>query len=1162
MTQFLPPSPPHARTGKMIPLLCAFIVSGMAIAATVPETISLAGWTAKTDARATASIATEPQELAHAANTMAADLFRVNYHSPERANISLVPPEPVPLPDDLKNLTLWFARAEGDFTLLFNIRDAAGAHHELKVNTSRLPHGGPVGWKQHRAREWSIWSQATSYRIDTPADIAERAQPEYQDATRALVWPRPLSLAGITIKPAKSPAYDALGAGPAVKAGTGSLFLAELTTLTKNGFEAAWSWTFSSRCRQGRDTPPVLFLDDLTLADADTRYEVTLHRGYQGPVIWSRGGEASSNRKDPVTLFRQRILLPELPRGRYFLNTKTWKPDGTFNEDRQFLELVVIQNRDTPPLPPPGAQPDSGFQLRSDMPSHVFPHTVATAALRLTLPAARTNANATVHVRIVDYNNRALMRKNFPRPTDGDDLRVSLPVEPGMEYFATAELLDNGRLLDRAHLHFGVESPPEPSATRVPDSVPDRDAVLSGKVHYNAEYWEGDRPSRVFPWINNMEPAAFELFLQQAVRAGAKSVSIGDLWGNHEMLPGVYQWHELDRRIERAAHHGLKAFLAYTGDGSEGRQFSFPLWLDAAIRIDQAGDTPSRTFAPSWWDPAVRDGWLRYYKRLVTHVLANPNVIGYRITNYQLAGKTAGWGVDPSRLDYSAPARAEFARWIGSLNKTPDRNALPPPPPPNMGALFSLPGVNERDLPGPDLSEAFQNFVNFNTYSHHARLADFFAAIRSLDPRRQIQVDQKPFPYAIERSIPLLRDGGVLKNEDSPNFNAAVLRSMCVQAGVPYAEELHNHMPTSRSISDATNFWSSYLSDGIFWLMRWHSRMIVKNETTPPAGGFSQNTAESMLDYQRDTLPAWEEWIRARQIEPEVLVFGSRAQGLLANWRSGGDYDIEGIRTFNALFAWHQVPPHFANEYTDWVRLDRFKTIFVCGEVMPLRAIERLVAHVRGGGGGGNKIVLVGNPGKYCPERPAERDLLRRLLRDTPGIDFTAQIREIAEPRRQPAPGVPEWQAPFGFPAQELDAILAWAGVTRRVSVKGGQRTGQATNTSGAADARFECQLRASPDGNRVYVAIMRKWTGGYLGNIDYERVLKTKYGLAPGTVTLAGLGNGRWRVEKFHRDVRDIGSLDVTNGSATFEADAALAGEVQLFRLTRDSASSVSLTP
>ncbi len=1064
--------------------------------------------------------------------TLESDLLRVTYHSPDRQPIQLIAPKPIALPDNIKTLHLWFARVQGDFTLQFDILDATGAPHALKVKTSRLPHGAPVGWVQSRAREWSMWNQAESWRINVPASVDERTLPEFKAATEALVWPRPLSLAGITITPANTPGYDALGAGADVKAGAGSLLIGEIGIHTRNRLDSDWTWDFAGRSRWGRDDAPRLFLDDLTLADGNIRYEVVIRRGYQGPVVWLKRGEGVVDRSRPDRLFAQQITLPELPAGRYFVDTKTWNAKGTFDDERQFLELRVNQNKHAPEPGPQAGEAD--FHWSSNQPNHVFPQTSTEATVRIDLSPSlrsRISKDAYVHVQIVDYNNRQILRENFSLQ---DEVLVKIPVEPGMEYFATARLLNAGHTLDRAHLHFGVESAPEPIVTgKVPDEVPDRDTSLVGNIHYNAEYWFGDRPSRVFPWVTDTDSEAYELFLQQAARAGAKSVSIGDLWGNHEMLPGVYQWHELDRRIARASHYGLKTFLAYTADGGEGRKFTFPLWLDAAQRLDQTGDSPSYGFGPSWWDPAAREGSLRYYRRLVAHVRENPNVIGYRISNYELSGKTTGWGFDPFRLDYSAPARSEFARWIAGRKKTAATDDM------RMGTLFSLPGVTEKDLPGPDLSSAFQNFVDFNTYSLHTRLADFFAAIRSLDPKRQIQVDQKPFPYAIERSIPLLRDGGVLKNEDSPTFSAAMLRSMAVQAGVPYAEELHNHMPTSRSIADATNFWHSYLSDHLFWLIRWHTGMIVKTEPSPPkGGGFSQNTPEAMLDYLNNSIPAWQEWIRAKEYQPEVLVFGSRAQSLFGNWRTGGDYDIEGLRAFSALFEWHQVPPHFADEYTEWVKLDRFKTIFVCGETMPLRSMERLVDHARRGG----KLVLVGNPGRYCPEKPLERDVLRHMLEGVPG----AEVREIAEPGRQSAPGIPEWQAAFAFPEKELESILTWAGVSRRIFVAAGPQT------DATAGTRFECQLRMSADGTRAYVAAMRKWTGNYHENIEFEGALEKKYGRAPATVQVAGLPDGAWHLEKFHREQKDMGVVEASHGEVRFDTAPSLAGEVQLFRLTK----------
>lgn len=1135
--------PPYVRLKLFSTLAIALSVGlpQMIRAESTSQSISLRGWTVKEltanqSATVTLDAAASPEVL------------RVDYQSPKLAGIVLAPPDRVQLPDGIRDLSLWFARAEGDFTLAFQIRDASGALHEIKTPTSRMRDAGMVGWQPARVREWSMWTQARSHRINVSADISERVLAEFQDATRAKVWATPLELAGIIIKPASAPAFDASSLGgaktaEAVKSGNGSLFVADLVAHTKNKLEADSAWYFYARSRTGRETPPAVFLDDMTDWSAGiASYEVIVRRGYQGSVVWRATGKGSADRKNPAALFRSRVVLPQLPQGRYFLDTKAWRPDGTLLEERQFLHLLVTRNDgETPAFPKPDEAPL--FQIHTGMTSHVFPPETEQVKLDISVPATR-GADG-VRIKIVDFYNRVLLQEKLPLPSPSESsLVVSLPVKAGGEYFAEAELRDekNGRNLDKTVLHFGVANRPESSRGDIPAGVPDRDTVLNGQFHFSAESWDGDRSSSSFPWTAWDAPDArdFEKFCEQAVRAGAKSINLNDLWGSHEMLPGVYQWQELDRLIDRAAAHGLKVFLAYTV-GTRRSRFDFPLWLDAVPRVDQAGDIEGLErgmYWPSWWDDAAREGWLRYYHRLVEHVRTNPNVIGYRLSNYQLSGFTAGWGADPMRLEYSKPAQREFARWAaGDEGK---RFGVSRP-----GALFYVPGTPENQVSGPDLSPDWQSFVAFSTHSHHSRLTDFFTTIRSLDKRRQIQVDQKPFPWAMERSIPLLRDGGVLKNEDSPTFSAAALRSMSRQAGVPYAEEFHGHFPTSRAIADATNFWHSYLSDTIFWLARWETMRMISVKEAEKKGGWEnvklsgQMAPETMLDFARDAQPAWERWLRADEAAPQVLVFGSRAAEMLGNWKTGNDYGIAGMREFSALFQQHQIPVHFADEYATWSQLGRFKTVFVCGEIMTEEAIARIVTHVRDGG----KIVVVGNAGKYCPQRPAERDVLKAELEKL-AADHGSQIRRIADLRRVVETGIPEWLAAFRFDESALAEILKWAGVAQRISV-----TSDDTDAHGGAGARFECQLRTGKDSN-LLVAVLRKWPGGYM-KIEHDHALRKQYGVAAGRVQVREIKDGAWRVETFHREKKVLGIFQAKDGVLSFDTGSLEAGEAVLFSLS-----------
>ena len=159
--------------------------------------------------------------------------------------------------------------------------------------------------------------------------------------------------------------------------------------------------------------------------------------------------------------------------------------------------------------------------------------------------------------------------------------------------------------------------------------------------------------------------------------------------------------------------------------------------------------------------------------------------------------------------------------------------------------------------------------MKFSSYTIDTSIEDQFNAIRSNDDKRPVIVDQKPFAYAIEAAIPTLKNGGALKNEDSPNLKMAALRSMCCQANVPYVEELHNHMPTSMGITDATDFWGGYHSKTLFWLFRGHLRLLVDKAPKITKGSWVQLTENRMLDYLAETRPAWSEWISATEPEPK-----------------------------------------------------------------------------------------------------------------------------------------------------------------------------------------------------------------------------------------------------------------------------------------------------
>jgi hypothetical protein len=257
------------------------------------------------------------------------------------------------------------------------------------------------------------------------------------------------------------------------------------------------------------------------------------------------------------------------------------------------------------------------------------------------------------------------------------------------------------------------------------------------------------------------------------------------------------------------------------------------------------------------------------------------------------------------------------------------------------------------------------------------------------------------------------------------------------------------------------------------------------------------------------------------------LVFGSRADRLLSSMRTGFYSDIAGLEVFAGLFAYHQLPAHFANEHTDWVDLNRFRCVFAVGDVMAEHGINRLVEFARRGG----RVVVVGDAGQFCPEKPGERDLLRKRLA---GL---ANVKLIAAPdQKAPSPG-DAFRASLAFREADLDAVLSAAGVRRRVR----------SETPG-----FECVRKHDEAGGRVYVAVFRRYPGEY-ENIWYDDETEKKWGRQPARVVVNGLADGNWKVEKFHRTASERGNITVRAGDVVFETEPAMVGELQLYRLTKE---------
>lgn len=1008
------------------------------------------------------------------------------YDSPQHTPMRLVAPAPVDLPDDLTFLNLWCARLAGDFDLTFVIVDAKGTEHIGKVQS-----GGPTFPEVRRRHmaDWSVWRPIESVFLALPAPVEERVTPESRKQAEQTIWPRPLRLAAIQVAPVKqrrdNEAHEEV---EAIAAGRGELWLTELRWDTIDGHQAKYNAWLFDRTRWVRDAPLRLFADDLTRSSGPMTYRVELREGYLGSPLWRVEGETTIDRRAADALFADRVELPALGQGRYWLETTTWR-NGVVDRQRQ-MQLFVIRGPvvEIKPVPP---------RLRIDG-EHVLPTGTSVAPLKLAGPLP--DGTEQVRLQVVDWRHEPVIDVALPR---GDwPPQLNVPVTSGTDYYATAECLKGGQVIERVGLHFGVASPP-PEDKSIP-KVPSRDQLLRSKQpvvlaeHFGAlmdTYFDDELLTRE-------TLKQFDTWVGRIASTGARQASFMFGWGQVEPLPGVYRWDEIERRVRLLEAAGLDVFLTPTlwADTLEE-----PRWFAVEPVLDQHGQVMGKSASSDWDQTFYGDRYREAHAQWLTAVAArfrgDPAVIGYRIKPANGSGANQP---EFLRTDSSPANQMQFKLWLGAgLHDLVD-----------IPKLFVLTPYSPARS-GPDLSRRWEHYLQFRVDTYRRSVDDILKAFAAADPVRQVHLYRSSQPTAWEACFDLLGDRGEFHDEGGPQYFQRAMDSMAYQAGVPYTNEGHQFTPPSIAMVDSGFFYDSIYDDGWCWLYRWSA----DRDKDPRF-----KALPDVLKFIGASQPALREWVANDGLPPQVLVYGSRLDGWCNSGGRNGFYsDIAGVDVFTALFSYHQLPAHFADEWTmpDRIRTDA-KLVFAVGDAMADAAVGALGDYARQGG----KLALVGNAGQYQTGDGA-RNRLAKALAGLPNV------RHLAAPD-QPAPAPGEAiHARGAFKAAELQALLDWAGVTREISV---------------AEDGFEPLLKLNPNGTR-YAGIFRRWPGSY-DNIWYDEQVAKQWGTAAATVTLHDVPDGSYRITRFHRTARPAVTAVAKGGKLTFRTPEALVAELQLFRI------------
>lgn len=1055
------------------------------------------------------------------------DFVFIRYASPDHKPIMLTPPNPIMLDDDARHITFNWARIWGDCDMTVIVTDAAGKEHFLKCETSQAnPEVVLSNYKL--ANQFSMWHAVQTIPFGVP-DVKEvNKRFNKADAAKVLnlVWPRPLKITAIKLQPVLAKIGKRWGGlyRPEQRTamndrGEGKLVLANLQTDNIDSNNAHFYSVISDRQRFSRNNHAILFIDDLIQARPKgdwaqpLKYRIELFEGYAGKLLWHTKKIVEIDLRDPVDLFNKRIELPYLVAGRYYIKTTVWDAKNILREERHLQWWIAKSNHSMSAILNVA---DIGIWWESGQAALVLD--ANTQAVMLTCHLSEKYqqilpANSTLHLSVTDFNETQIA---FDEHSIALSHRIKFSPEAGVDYFAIAQVKRGKQLLDQRIIHVGKagEKPLEVITQSKPQSRPSRDEFLDHTVQLQPEYrvpttfYDG-----YYPWYNHDDMEAYKRWLTQAKLFNSPTICVKAGWSDVEVLPGVYRWFNMDRQVLAAGKAGHKIIFAYTPYASSP---CVPIWFKVQAQQDHRGDYKDRfTYRYSSKSPGYAESRQLFWQAVAKRYGHLPWVLGYRIYTPAITSN-----VDPHvrRMGYSDGMQQAYAKWLSAKGL-----AVEP-----IAPVMVVDGVLLNKMP-PDFSKSWQNTIAFFSDCIIESDMGLAKAIREVDPTGMIQIDRKNEPYAIERMIPQMAAMDIaLKNEAAPVFRDAMLQSMCIQGGVPYLQELHRHVPTSRSISDATSFFSSHLSKSIFWLLRWSTHSFEHPGNHPVHSNFAKPHG---YDYALKSVGAWQAYIQGDFVEPQVLVFGSRLSNQIMGERRGYYHAIDGLKTYQALVEQHQVPAHFANEHCDWVDLNRFKLVFLCGAVQNKAVIAKLVSYAKKGG----KIALVGDAGSLLPNGTTS-DLRKQLA----GMSNVTQLvlPHLMKLKRAEL----KWAWPFEHDHKQIDQLLKRAQITRPVFV------------TSDANPSFSVQVRKTNDGKKIYVAVMRNWHGWYRNNIEFEKQLAEKWGKESGMLQVNALKTGKWHVRQLLRKTRDLGVMSTTNDVLKIQLQPALGGEVQIYELVSES--------
>ncbi|HEY9248136.1 MAG TPA: beta-galactosidase [Rariglobus sp.] len=450
---------------------------------------------------------------------------------------------------------------------------------------------------------------------------------------------------------------------------------------------------------------------------------------FDGPPFATGGASFNIAAGDPLAPLR-RLEFPVREKGTYWIAVKRrWtdgsRPPARSVETREF-RLDIVRGRPPlarSPLATPGS-PFSTIQIAPGRASCVFSQAekfVVPISLKpdsqggpffYRLEARRSGESTPVKTA------KGQITGNESIDFDLDDLSPCA-------YIVKAELLSGDTVIDRSQRLVGRLAP-EAAPAPIPPSV----------FSWREQLVRRDSFIRLQPngYEDHTDPArrwrSLETFVNEAAGI-TREVEFIIRWKDVEALPGVYDWSETDRFLDRALAKGVSVLLWPSFAGSE------PAWIPAWFEEprNKAGNIFNAlpyTFQGGrinyLHSREAREATLRFLRAMAIRYRGHPAVSGYYVlTEHPHDMPALGWLVGGSQETRSDFAGTTVAR-LGSLDKINTR----------WGTTYR--DASQIDALQPDASPRQRmDWLAFLSEANDRYLLDMIRQLRAVDDHRLIQ---------------------------------------------------------------------------------------------------------------------------------------------------------------------------------------------------------------------------------------------------------------------------------------------------------------------------------------------------------------------------------------------------------------------------------------